>query len=73
MRMKAISVRLPEEMIRNLEKLEKELGISRSEIIRDALRIYIDVLSDYLYLTKTKYPNPLKIKLVYDDESGKSK
>ena len=35
------SVRLPREMLRDLERLAKQRGVRRSQIVREALEIYL--------------------------------
>ncbi len=61
MKVRKISISIPEELLLKLDNLAKEEGVSRSKIIRDALNSY---LLRRAYVEPKEYPTVLwKIKV----------
>ena len=46
--MKRFGVSIPENLAKDLDRLSRILGVSRSEIVREALRAYLSEFSHYL-------------------------
>lgn len=51
-----ISLRIPESLAEEIDSLAKEHGICRSELIRKAIRLYIEKLEEYRDKVTSKPP-----------------
>lgn len=53
-----ISLRIPESLAEEIDSLAKEHGISRNELIRKAIRLYIEKLEEYRDKVTSEPPKP---------------
>jgi metal-responsive CopG/Arc/MetJ family transcriptional regulator len=53
-----ISLRIPENLVEEIDSLAMERGISRSELIRKAIRLYIEKLEEYRDKATSEPPKP---------------
>ena len=59
---KTVSVRLPEKIEKDLEGLSKETGVSKSDLVKEALRGYLNETRGYLIALKRLHDGNDKIR-----------